>query len=50
MLRAATPLPAISAVLGHATDCTSQYMNVDNQNLLRPESVSRRWDRPRRSA
>lgn len=51
MLRAATPLPTISAVLGHATeDSTSQYMNVDDENLLRCCCRSRKAsgrDRPR---
>ena len=35
LLRAATPLPAISAVLGHASqESTSTYMSVDRQRLL----------------
>lgn len=36
MLRAATPLPTISAVLGHASEeSTKQYMSVDDDRLLR---------------
>jgi len=36
MLRAATPLPTISAVLGHASEeSTTQYMSVDDDRLLR---------------
>lgn len=36
MLRAATPLPTISAVLGHASEeSTRQYMRVDDDRLLR---------------
>jgi len=36
MLRAATPLPTISAVLGHASEeSTRQYMSVDDDRLLR---------------
>jgi integrase len=35
MLRAATPLPTISAVLGHASEeSTRQYMSVDEDRLL----------------
>ena len=35
MLRAATPLPTISAVLGHASEeSTKQYMSVDDDRLL----------------
>jgi site-specific recombinase XerD len=35
LLRAATPLPAISAVLGHASqESTGTYMSVDRQRLL----------------
>ena len=35
MLRAATPLPTISAVLGHASEeSTKQYMSVDEDRLL----------------
>jgi site-specific recombinase XerD len=35
MLRAATPLPTISAVLGHADpESTNQYMSVDHDRLL----------------
>ncbi|MGL5827340.1 MAG: tyrosine-type recombinase/integrase [Nocardioides sp.] len=35
MLRAAVPLPTISAVLGHADpDSTNQYMSVDQDRLL----------------
>jgi len=35
MLRAATPLPTISAVLGHASEeSTRQYMSVDDDRLL----------------
>jgi len=36
MLRAATPLPTISAVLGHASEESArQYMSVDDDRLLR---------------
>lgn len=36
MLRAATPLPTISAVLGHASEeSTKQYMSIDDDRLLR---------------
>lgn len=36
MLRAATPLPTISAVLGHASEeSTRQYMSVDEDRLLK---------------
>lgn len=36
MLRAATPLPTIAAVLGHASEeSTKQYMSVDDGRLLR---------------
>ena len=36
MLRAATPLPTISAVLGHASEeSTVQYLSVDDDRLLR---------------
>jgi integrase len=35
MLRAATPLPTISAVLGHASEeSTKQYMSIDDDRLL----------------
>jgi len=35
LLRAAVPLPTISAVLGHsAEDSTSVYMNADRDRLL----------------
>lgn len=35
MLRAATPLPTISAVLGHASEeSTKQYMSVDDDRML----------------
>lgn len=35
MLRAATPLPTISAVLGHASEeSTRQYMSIDEDRLL----------------
>jgi site-specific recombinase XerD len=35
LLHAATPLPTISAVLGHASqESTSTYMSVDRQRLL----------------
>jgi Phage integrase family len=35
MLRAATPLPTISAVLGHAgEESTKQYMSIDDDRLL----------------
>lgn len=45
MLRAATPLPTISAVLGHASEeSTKHYMSIDDDRLLRcvlaiPESA-----------
>jgi len=36
MLRAATPLPTIAAVLGHASqESTKQYMSIDDDRLLR---------------
>ena len=36
MLRAATPLPTISAVLGHASpESTTTYLSVDDERLLR---------------
>jgi hypothetical protein len=36
MLRAATPLPTISAVLGHASEeSTKQYMSIDDDRLVR---------------
>jgi integrase len=36
MLRAATPLPTIAAVLGHASEeSTKQYMSIDDGRLLR---------------
>jgi integrase len=36
MLRAATALPTISAVLGHASEeSTKQYMSIDDDRLLR---------------
>jgi integrase len=36
MLRAATPLPTIAAVLGHASEeSTKQYMSIDGERLLR---------------
>jgi len=36
MLRAATPLPTISAVLGHASEeSTRQYMSLADNRLLR---------------
>lgn len=36
MLRAGTPLPTISAVLGHASEeSTKQYMSIDDDRLLR---------------
>jgi site-specific recombinase XerD len=35
LLRAAVPLPTISAVLGHASqESTSGYMSVDRERLL----------------
>lgn len=35
LLRAATPLPTIAAVLGHASqESTNVYMNVDQDHLL----------------
>lgn len=35
MMRAATPLPTISAVLGHASEeSTKQYMSIDDDRLL----------------
>ena len=35
MLRAATPLPTIAAVLGHASEeSTKQYMSIDDDRLL----------------
>jgi integrase len=35
MLRAATPLPTISAVLGHASEeSTRQYLSIDESRLL----------------
>jgi integrase len=35
LLRAAVPLPTISAVLGHSSeDSTSVYMNADRDRLL----------------
>jgi integrase len=36
MLRASTPLPTISAVLGHASEeSTKGYMTIDDERLLR---------------
>lgn len=36
MLRAATPLPTIAAVLGHASEeSTKQYLSVDDEHLLK---------------
>ena len=35
LLRAAVPLPTVSAVLGHASpDSTNLYMSVDRERLL----------------